>query len=109
MCLCVLGYLPGLIHSWYIISKYYPSISEYEDLEAGTAFIVGSNRVIAREPIHNNRQPQYGSVAVNQPQYGSVGNTAQSQIAQASSSNNAVQPLDQSVMVGPPPVYKEIE
>jgi hypothetical protein len=33
--LCMLGYLPGLIHSWYIISKYSRHEREYyyEDLE----------------------------------------------------------------------------
>ncbi|KAL8906993.1 MAG: hypothetical protein Q9207_001679 [Kuettlingeria erythrocarpa] len=34
--LCMVGYLPGVLHAWYIIAKYPdPSASDYEDLESG--------------------------------------------------------------------------
>ncbi|KAI4094024.1 MAG: hypothetical protein LQ344_002469 [Seirophora lacunosa] len=34
--LCTLGFIPGLLHAWYIIAKYPdPSASGYDDLEGG--------------------------------------------------------------------------
>ncbi|EGV62326.1 hypothetical protein PSN45_001052 [Yamadazyma tenuis] len=78
--LCILGYFPGLIHSWYIIAKYPPYTVHTQskiyyihngDLEQGHG--AGSeghhhhhhhqhNTVINQEPSSSS-QPNYGAVS----------------------------------------------
>lgn len=90
--LCILGYFPGLIHSWYIIAKYPPYTINHEskvyyvyqnssDLERGRGGHNGShnhhhhhhhthnyNTTVNSEPL-NPTSPTYG--ATNEAQEGS--------------------------------------
>lgn len=82
--LCLLGYLPGLIHSWYIIAKYPPYVTRSEskiyyiyrdlgDLEAGR----GRHRQARATQEPNHIQPilsiesgpstSYGAIAEHSP------------------------------------------
>ncbi|ODQ64635.1 UPF0057-domain-containing protein [Nadsonia fulvescens var. elongata DSM 6958] len=76
ICLCVLGFLPGLLHAWYIIAKY-PSGYYYNlDLEnhpgdqhtvyvevpSGSPSSSSSNQRQAQE-----QQPNYGSTSDANP------------------------------------------
>ncbi|KAI1327531.1 putative stress response RCI peptide [Xylariaceae sp. FL0255] len=90
--LCVLGYIPGLLHAWYIIAKF-PDASDYEsvpqDHERG-------ERVYVFVPSHNQqRRQQQPKPPRNDPMnYGSTNNQA------ASSSSG---PSDERA----PPTYAE--
>ncbi|MCJ1477681.1 hypothetical protein MMC13_006354 [Lambiella insularis] len=82
--LCFLGFLPGLLHAWYIIAKY-PDAADYEavnqDPEGGrvTYYYVssdgqrmdGGNASAQRKPAP--RQPQQGYGATQQQGSGSAG------------------------------------
>ncbi|KAF2248856.1 UPF0057-domain-containing protein, partial [Trematosphaeria pertusa] len=66
LCLCCLGYLPGLIHAWYIILQY-PEVYEYEglqDREHG-----GDGSVTYYYVAHGPVPPRQGGQTV----YGTVG------------------------------------
>ncbi|KAI0387835.1 hypothetical protein F5Y04DRAFT_241096 [Hypomontagnella monticulosa] len=72
--LCVLGYIPGLIHSWYIISRY-PESYEYEatphDNERG-----GRVTYVFVQPERQPQpQPKPSSAAAAHPNYGSTNNS----------------------------------
>ncbi|KAF8464140.1 hypothetical protein BDZ91DRAFT_730805 [Kalaharituber pfeilii] len=74
--LCMLGYLPGLIHAWYIISKY-PDEELYEPLEAESHYqrvyyFPAPNRHASqspspRPPPHAPTPPPHGYATFNQP------------------------------------------
>ncbi|KAI1806231.1 hypothetical protein F4811DRAFT_512324 [Daldinia bambusicola] len=91
--LCVLGYLPGLLHAWYIISKY-PESYEYDpvpqDSERG-----GGRRVtyvFVQEPQPQARpQAQPKTASGSHPSYGATNTntTATNNHAGASSSSAA--------------------
>ncbi|KAI1658000.1 hypothetical protein F4813DRAFT_389264 [Daldinia decipiens] len=80
--LCVLGYLPGLIHAWYIISKF-PESYEYEvvpqDSERAhvTYVFVQEPQPQARPQAHpksaSNAQPNYGATDNNHNASSSAG------------------------------------
>ncbi|KAI4140560.1 MAG: hypothetical protein L6R39_005747 [Caloplaca ligustica] len=72
--LCMLGYIPGLLHAWYIIAKYPgPSSSEYEDLEGApqqghvTYYYVSDRRGSGSGDVVGSPQRQ------QYPGYGAVG------------------------------------
>ncbi|KAI1461299.1 hypothetical protein F4805DRAFT_453727 [Annulohypoxylon moriforme] len=108
--LCMLGYLPGLIHSWYIISKF-PELYEYEpvasqDAESGG----GSNRrngrvtyVFVSQPPQSERppqaHPQQQPHSPSHPNYGTASTTNGSSSAAAGSSQGHHDPA--------PPTYAE--
>lgn len=59
--LCILGYLPGLVHAWYIIAAY-PE-SDYEEIpndggEGGTVTYYYINRREQEHPSHQQQQQQ---------------------------------------------------
>ncbi|KAI0171800.1 hypothetical protein GGR52DRAFT_547717 [Hypoxylon sp. FL1284] len=80
--LCVLGYIPGLLHSWYIISKF-PETYEYEtvpqDGERG-----GRVTYVYVHDQQPQPQPKPSSSAPH-PNYGSTTNGASSSAAGPSS------------------------
>lgn len=100
--LCVLGYLPGLLHAWYIILKYPddPEDHRYEPLEGDD--VEGGRRVttyyyVSRQP---NAPPQpersYGATNTSAPPQVPTG----SRPAEGSSSNG-------QTSSGFPPTYAE--
>ncbi|KAI1386449.1 uncharacterized protein F4822DRAFT_410098 [Hypoxylon trugodes] len=105
--LCVLGYIPGLIHSWYIISKF-PEAYEYdptpEDREGGGrvtyVFVQQPESQPRPKPSNNSSQPNYGtnggasSVAGPANGEGSHGGPAPPTYAEAVKGDNKVQTQD---------------
>lgn len=67
--LCVLGYLPGLIHAWYIIARNPEHDCDYEPIDNEH----GDDRVVYYYVSHNQRgagqqgQTNYGGTAHSQP------------------------------------------
>ncbi|KAI1095792.1 hypothetical protein F5B19DRAFT_267674 [Rostrohypoxylon terebratum] len=67
--LCMLGYLPGLIHSWYIISKF-PELYEYESATPQDAESGGRvTYVFVSQPPRSERPPQ---ASPTHPNYGTA-------------------------------------
>ncbi|KAG9235834.1 hypothetical protein BJ875DRAFT_458087 [Amylocarpus encephaloides] len=70
ICLCVLGFIPGLLHSWYIIAKF-PEYDEYDslpqDAEGGrvTYVVVAPNG--GRSNINRGGGQSYGTTAPMAP------------------------------------------
>uniref|UniRef100_A0A060T605 ARAD1C09966p n=1 Tax=Blastobotrys adeninivorans TaxID=409370 RepID=A0A060T605_BLAAD len=62
--LCVLGFLPGLFHSWYIISKYPAVPPGYDDIERQ-----GVNDTPA---TYGTGSSTYGATSENAPSYAEV-------------------------------------
>ncbi|GBL51897.1 hypothetical protein ACI3LY_005436 [Candidozyma auris] len=93
ICLCILGYLPGLIHSWYIIAKYPPgSYSEthvYYVYETGPDLERQCHGPSHRRHSHTRTQ-QPGPITG--PSYGATSST----------------PHQAAVNTGSPPAYTEI-
>ncbi|KAI9730355.1 MAG: hypothetical protein M1834_005865 [Cirrosporium novae-zelandiae] len=73
--LCCLGFLPGLIHSWYIIARYPESDYDYDtvpqDSEEGRVTYYYVNRV----PSHQEQQPPQHP-PMPQQNYGSIDQVA---------------------------------
>lgn len=107
----VLGFLPGLIHAWYIISVTPdPTYEEVVDPERGTTYIVVAHGE------QGYRQP-------GQPSYGTVNSTADQQFpggrkgfvqppraanpAQAGSSSEPAPPTYQDAVAGDNKVQKK--
>jgi len=94
--LCCLGYLPGLLHAWYIIAKF-PDVVEYEvlaqDAEAGRG---GLSRVtyVYVQPAPQNRPAVQG--------YGTTAPVAQTVRQSQDGAWNA----EGSSAAAPPPSYE---
>jgi len=102
ICLCMLGFIPGLLHAWYIIAKFpendYDSIPQ--DAESGRVTYVivqGPNGGQQRVPKNSARGSSagYGTTApmappVHQSQNGTWNNNGAA--AEGSSGSNAPQP-----------------
>ncbi|KAK4213804.1 hypothetical protein QBC37DRAFT_163886 [Rhypophila decipiens] len=75
--LCCLGYLPGLIHAWYLIAKYPEPSYEYSgplDAENGRGqyyvFVRGDGRHVQRQqpkPLNNQGAMNYGTASTSAP------------------------------------------
>ncbi|KAL2070532.1 hypothetical protein VTL71DRAFT_13558 [Oculimacula yallundae] len=71
ICLCMLGFLPGLLHAWYIIAKFpehdYDSVSQ--DAESGrvTYVIVDGQRRVAKPTRAQGPGGGYGTTAPMAP------------------------------------------
>lgn len=102
--LCMLGYLPGLLHAWYIIAKF-PDGSDYEslpqDTESGRVTYVyvqgadGQQRRQQRSAVPKTNGAGYGTTASAPnvaPQQHQAQNGTWSQQPSAESSNGAVPP-----------------
>jgi len=128
--LCLLGYLPGLVHAWYIIAIT-PSIYEdmyYQDLERqgnGHSHGHGQTHVYYYVDSRGEQHPQHGLPKPgNTPNYGTAGSAPGSQPSQPSQpqhqSQSSAQPQPQqpeagpshdngegSTNAGPPPTYAD--
>ncbi|ROW16854.1 hypothetical protein VPNG_01525 [Cytospora leucostoma] len=64
--LCMLGYVPGLLHAWYIIAKYPEPVGYYgeDDSESGRVAYV----IVNQEDIDAGRVPQGARLAQHQQQ-----------------------------------------
>ncbi|KAI0841002.1 hypothetical protein F5Y06DRAFT_235190 [Hypoxylon sp. FL0890] len=80
--LCMLGYIPGLLHSWYIISKF-PEVYEYDPVPQDSE---GGGRV-TYVFVQPERQPQPRPVSSPQPNYGSTGTNGHNRSASAGPSS----------------------
>ncbi|KAL9005153.1 MAG: hypothetical protein Q9188_002067 [Gyalolechia gomerana] len=102
--LCTLGFIPGLLHAWYIIAKYPdPSSSGYEDLEGGSQQQHGHVTYYYVSDSRNNSQ---GDLVPTQQQYPSNNRgygTVQSQqgaAGEGSSGGQAVPPSYEQAISG---------
>ncbi|KAL7900541.1 hypothetical protein HDV63DRAFT_285666 [Trichoderma sp. SZMC 28014] len=108
ICLCILGFIPGLLHAWYIIAKYPDPAYEYEaipnDREGGRVTYV---YVQPHGPHFQAPKPQGSS---NQMNYGTASNQNSSPHPQpqqqgvANSGEGSSNPENQGV----PPSYAEV-
>ena len=110
--LCMLGYLPGLIHAWYIISLYPERDHDYEpidDAERGNqVYIVHSSRQSGRTGVNG------GAAAGRGGGYGTQGQSGQQQPTPPRVPNDS-RPAQQfpgtgggeGSASGPPPTYTE--
>ncbi|KAI0098265.1 hypothetical protein GGR51DRAFT_431323 [Nemania sp. FL0031] len=97
--LCILGYIPGLLHAWYIIAKF-PDTDEYErvpqDYESGGGRV--TYVYVSSPPPNPQSQPQPPPPQEQQPKYnqhmdyGTVGagtgSSNQNEAGGSSSDNN---------------------
>ncbi|KAF3061476.1 Plasma membrane proteolipid 3 [Daldinia childiae] len=84
--LCLLGYLPGTIHAWYIISKF-PESYEYEAVpqDSESARVT---YIFVQEPQPQARPQAHPKSASNsQPNYGATDNSSNHHNNNASSSS----------------------
>ncbi|ODV89017.1 hypothetical protein CANCADRAFT_32409 [Tortispora caseinolytica NRRL Y-17796] len=65
ICLCMLGYIPGLIHSWYIISRYPEDVVFFAiETEGGQYQRAQSNDAPqTRQPVAQDPPRSYGAAA----------------------------------------------
>lgn len=107
LCLCMLGFLPGLLHAWYIIAKFpetdYDSVPQ--DAERGNVRYIRvqnggrSHRVVAGNQVPKTSNQGYGATAplaapVHQEASGSWSN------GQEGSSGGAVPPSYEQATTG---------
>lgn len=97
--LCILGYFPGLIHSWYIIAKYPPYTINHES----KVYYVYQNSSDLESQNHNHQHHHHHTHNYNttvnsepsaaiSPTYGAVDNTEH----------------QEGSLVGAPPAYTEL-
>ncbi|OLN95717.1 Plasma membrane proteolipid 3-like protein 1 [Colletotrichum chlorophyti] len=109
--LCLLGYIPGLIHAWYIIAKFPEPDYEYESLpqqdrEGGRVtyvFVHGNNAPHTRQPQQQPRPSQHnGNVTYGTTNNNNAGSSRpqQQQGAGEGSSDGAVPPSYAEVVAG---------
>lgn len=97
--LCILGFLPGLFHSWYIISKYPLNESVYyEDLERQA----GSFRDNTYHHHHHHTHTVYVPVG-----YGTMEDTANTD-NENNDNNNNNNDDDEAIPDESPPRYNEV-
>ncbi|KAL9597133.1 MAG: hypothetical protein Q9219_005355 [cf. Caloplaca sp. 3 TL-2023] len=63
--LCFLGFIPGLLHAWYVIAKYPDPSDEYEDLENGR----GQRGHVTYYYVSDGRNNSQGDLVPTQQQY----------------------------------------
>ncbi|KAI9814345.1 MAG: hypothetical protein M1826_002257 [Phylliscum demangeonii] len=128
ICLFLLGYVPGLLHAWYIIYAYpdpldrrgrhlrhgylsVPSASDDVERDAGTVtyYAVGQHRQAPagpqglQQPQQPQQQQQHGHPKVMN--YGST--DAQARVPTEGSSSAAAAPLQAGLEQGVPPSYEQ--
>lgn len=106
--LCALGFIPGLIHAWYILAKYpegYEAVPGDPDYEAAA----GTHRVtyyyVAGGQAQGQNTPAIGTGAPD-------GGKAQRQVQRGPSygaigPSNGEGPVQQSAVTNSPPTYDE--
>ncbi|KAI3318299.1 putative stress response RCI peptide [Xylariaceae sp. AK1471] len=108
--LCLLGYIPGLLHAWYIIAKF-PDTVEYErvpqDYEDGR----GSSRVtyvfVPAPHSHNQSQGQQQPKPGPGMDYGTTSNDAVSSSSAPSHQDNEGSGSSNNKNAPAPPTYAE--
>merc|ERR1711964_540019 len=96
ICLCMLGFIPGLLHAWYIIAKHpehdYDSVPN--DAESGrvTYIIVDGNRRVAKPTRPQASSGGYGTTAPMAPPLHQNQNGTWNNNAAEGSSGGAVPP-----------------
>ncbi|KAI1481615.1 hypothetical protein K445DRAFT_154584 [Daldinia sp. EC12] len=101
--LCVLGYLPGLLHAWYIISKY-PESFEYEAVPQDSER-ARVTYVFVQEPQPQPRpQAQPKTASGSHPNYGATSTNGNTNGNNASSSSAGPSNHDEGHA---PPTYAE--
>ncbi|KAI5868454.1 hypothetical protein GGS23DRAFT_31529 [Durotheca rogersii] len=108
--LCVLGYIPGLLHSWYIIAKY-TDPADYEplsrDRESGSITYVYVHQPSPQPQPDHRPQPK----PTSQPNYGATTTfAASSNTGNAASSSSTGPANGEGSHDGsgrPPPTYAE--
>ena len=126
--LCMLGYFPGLIHSWYIIAKYPPYYYQQEhkdtiyyvyrsDLENQTPRRSGRNERDACHHHHHQHQYHHQNesqnerlIVSNNHSNNNNNNNNYGSVVEGSSSSNLTPVAPVPVENGaPPPAYTEID
>jgi len=97
ICLCMLGYIPGLLHAWYIIAKFpehdYDALQDAETGRVTYVIVQNSNGTQRRVPQNSVPSNQgYGSTAPIAPPVHQGANGAWSNNAAEGSSGGAVPP-----------------
>ncbi|TQV92749.1 hypothetical protein V2A60_009214 [Cordyceps javanica] len=77
--LCVLGYIPGLLHAWYIIAKFPEPPYEYETLNAGGEGGCGRVHYVYVQSPPGQHQPQAQPRPQGAMNYGTSHNNVSSQ------------------------------
>jgi uncharacterized membrane protein YqaE (UPF0057 family) len=113
--LCLLGYIPGLLHAWYIIASTPDPYGEYEGLQAHDRAESGRVTYVFVQPGHQP-PPQSGS---SQPQnYGATAQQPhkaqrqqqqhqQQHQRQGAGSSSGGQGSSNGAQANPPPTYAE--
>ncbi|KAI6819025.1 hypothetical protein KC367_g3603 [Hortaea werneckii] len=110
LALCCLGFLPGLLHAWYIIFTYpdptYEELAQH-DAEQGHG---GNGTVTYYYVQQQHGQPQYTAPARPQAGYGTVNATPNAQFPAAQGQGfvpSAAQAGGSSEGEAPPPTYQQ--
>ncbi len=110
--LCCLGYIPGLLHSWWVISQYPESYIEYDYIDEEAQTYRGRPQVVCNHPPQPHPQPHYNHSSnyvqspvvrpkPQQPQY-----TAPIIQNQPTTSYGSINQDNEPS--GPPPTYNEV-
>ncbi|KAL1900045.1 hypothetical protein Cpir12675_001151 [Ceratocystis pirilliformis] len=113
--LCLLGFIPGLLHAWYIIAKYPDPTYEYESLshdnDDRVTYVIVRNGQRAQNPTHSHTHPHAAPQTHAPMHYGTTmhaapaGSQSQAQgYSAAGPSNGGEGASDMSV----PPSYAEV-
>jgi uncharacterized membrane protein YqaE (UPF0057 family) len=111
ICLCLLGYLPGLLHAWYIIAKFpdndYESIPQDSEAHRVTYVVIqgpnGTQQRVARTaPKPQNRG--YGTTSPMAPPVNQAPNGTWNNNAPTPAQGSLQQPVQGSSSGGQPPV-----
>ncbi|KAI8942438.1 hypothetical protein NX059_000508 [Plenodomus lindquistii] len=122
LALCCLGFLPGLLHAWYVILQNPDPYDAYNQIPAdGERGADGRTTyyVITHEQPARNGQPNYGTVGGSQPSNGQFPGQQQSGVLnQNKPKKGAYQPAQNgsgaaagegsSAPVEPPPTYADV-
>ncbi|XXG98477.1 hypothetical protein Hte_004801 [Hypoxylon texense] len=111
--LCMLGYIPGLLHSWYIISKF-PETYEYEavppDGERGHVYVFVQQPEREPQPQphpHPHPHPKPSGSTPSHPNYGSTASNGNGNHAASSSSAGPASGSHHEDGAAAPPTYAE--
>ncbi|KAI1292689.1 hypothetical protein F5Y03DRAFT_17607 [Xylaria venustula] len=113
--LCVLGYIPGLLHAWYIIAKFPDSTHDYErvpqDYENGHGHghgHGGRGRVTyVIVPTPQPHQQQHAKHSNQQTNYGTAAGSSSSHPAQQTEAGGSSSGGDNNNNDRAPPTYAE--
>ncbi|KAI7361205.1 hypothetical protein KC354_g8253 [Hortaea werneckii] len=112
LALCCLGFLPGLLHAWYIIFTYPdPTYEELAQHDAEQGHHGGNGTVTYYYVQQQHGQPQYSAPARPQAGYGTVNATPNAQFPAAQGQGfvpSAAQAGGSNEGEAPPPTYQQV-